>query len=420
MMKMGIMKMGMTSRADWMVLATVGLIAARDAARAERPRDAGPDSVDALLDEEGRDKQAWWEQDFFRSYKDWKQDFAERTGFSWGTDYSAQYFTASDSPAEYSAAGGMFRLFGSWDLANRGERNAGGLRFKVEHRQRYTDVPPSGYQLNLGSVGFMGAPFNDDGVRLTNLYWRQELGERVVGYLGLLDMTDVVDVYAFGSPWTAFSNLTFSTGAASMALPNDAAPGLFLGGFLNDQLYLTGGIAGLNSDPGDPWESVERVFDEAEFFKFVEFGWTTSKERFYFDNVHLTFWQVDEITDTATPDGWGVNFSASYWVDDCYMPFLRAGYADDGGSLLEFSVSAGVAWQPRKDDLCGIAANWGRPNKDSFGPGLDDQYGLEVFYRAQLTENFRLTPSVQLLADPALNPTEDLIAVFGMRGVLSF
>ncbi len=108
------------------------------------------------------------------------------------------------------------------------------------------------------------------------------------------------------------------------------------------------------------------------------------------------------------------------FINDCYMPFLRAGYAKDGGSLLEVSVSAGVACQPKEDDLFGIAANWGRPNESSFGPGLDDQYGLEVFYRAQVTDNLRVTPSIQLLANPALNPTEDLMAVFGMRGVLSF
>jgi hypothetical protein len=113
----------------------------------------------------------------------------------------------------------------------------------------------------------------------------------------MLDVTDFVDVYALGSPWTSFSNLTFSTGAASMALPNDASPGFMLGGWVTDNVYITGGMSGLNSDPTDPWA---------------------------------------------------------------------------------------------------------------------------VFYRAQVTENLRVTPSVQLLANPALNPTEDLVAVFGMRGVLSF
>lgn len=387
---------------------------------AESAMDGGPDSVDVLIEEQRKKKQSWLDQNFFGRYDTWKEGVTERTGFSWGTDYSAQYFTASDSPADYSAAGGMFRLYGSWDLVNRGNENAGGLRFKVEYRDRYTDTSPAGYQLNLGSVGFMGAPFNDDGLRLTNLYWRQQIGDRMVGYIGMMDVTDFVDVYALGSPWTGFSNLTFSTGAASMALPNDAAPGFMLGGWLSDQVYLTGGMAGLNSDPGDPWEGVDRVFENGETFKYAEIGWTSSKDRFYFDNVHLTFWQVDEIEDTSTPDGWGVNFSASFWVNDCYMPFLRAGYADDGGSLLELSVNAGVAWQPREDDLFGVAANWGRPNESSFGPGLDDQYGLEVFYRAQITQSLRITPSIQLLVNPTLYPSQDLIAVFGMRGVLSF
>ena len=387
---------------------------------AEGAMDGGPDSVDVLLEEQRRAKQSWLDQNLLAPYEAWKEGVTERTGFSWGSDYSAQYFTADDSPADSSAASGMFRLYGSWDLVNRGQENAGGLRFKAEYRHRYTEIPPSAYQLNLGSVGFTGAPFNNDGIRLTNFYWRQEIGSRMIGYIGMLDVTDFVDVYALGSPWTSFSNLAFSTGAASMALPNDSSPGFMLGGWLTDKVYLTGGMSGLNSDPTQPWEGVERVFDESEFYKFLEIGWTSSKDRFYFDNIHLTFWHVDEIDDTATPDGWGVNFSSSFWVNDCYMPFLRAGYADDGGSLLELSFSTGIAWQPKKDDLFGIAANWGRPNASSFGPGLDDQYGLEVFYRAQLTKNLRLTPSIQLLANPALNPSEDLVAVFGMRGVLSF
>ncbi len=45
---------------------------------------------------------------------------------------------------------------------------------------------------------------------------------------------------------------------------------------------------------------------------------------------------------------------------------------------------------------------------------------MEAFYRLQLTQGFRVTPSVQLLFDPALNPDDDFIAVFGMRGVMSF
>ena len=58
--------------------------------------------------------------------------------------------------------------------------------------------------------------------------------------------------------------------------------------------------------------------------------------------------------------------------------------------------------------------------KTTFGAGLDDQFSLEMFYRLQVTENFRVSPTVQLLVDPALNPQEDFLAVLGLRGVLTF
>ena len=208
----------------------------------------------------------------------------------------------------------------------------------------------------------MGGPFNDNGWRLTNLYWRQALGERTVAYLGFLDVTDFVDAYGLASPWTAFSNLAFSTGSSSMALPNDAAFGAMLGHWVSDEIYTVASITDLNSNPTDPFHSAESFFDESEYFKSLEIGWTVSKDRFYSDNVHVTVWHVDPVEATGTPDGWGVNFSASYWIDDAYMPFVRGGYAEDGGSLLETSISAGVATEVFDDrDLIGLAANWGTP-----------------------------------------------------------
>jgi porin len=62
------------------------------------------------------------------------------------------------------------------------------------------------------------------------------------------------------------------------------------------------------------------------------------------------------------------------------MPFLGAGWANDGGSLLDRSVSAGFSYRAVQGrDLLGVAFNWGRPNEDSFGPGLDDQRTFEAF-----------------------------------------
>ena len=97
------------------------------------------------------------------------------------------------------------------------------------------------------------------------------------------------------------------------------------------------------------------------------------------------------------------------------MPFVRAGWADEGVALMEKSVSAGIGFRPPWErDLLGVALNWGDP-ADNFGPGLDDQYTLEAFYRLQLSDELAITPTVQLLRDPALNPNEDTIWLFGLR-----
>ena len=406
------------------MMSLAALVVSFPCAVAERARDGGPDSVDTLLEDSAAIHENLLNQNLRSRWDEWKKGVAEATGLSFGLDYSTQLFAATDALAgeDDFAAGGMVRFYGKWELLNRGEAGSGTLNWKVEHRHRYTDGAPSGFASSIGDAGFMGGPFNNNNLRLTNLYWRQGIGERVVAYLGFLDVTDFVDVYALGSPWTAYTNLAFSTGAASMALPPDGTLGAMLAGWLSDKVYVVGSISDLNADPTDPFDHVDSFFDESEFFTSVELGWTSSKDRFYFDNVHLTLWHVDSVEATGTSNGWGANFSASKWINDCYMPFLRAGYAEDAGglSLFESSVSVGVAANVCANrDLVGIAANWGRANEDTYGVD-DDQFTVEAFYRLQLTQAIRATPSIQLLIDPVNNPDDDVIAVFGLRGVASF
>ena len=102
------------------------------------------------------------------------------------------------------------------------------------------------------------------------------------------------------------------------------------------------------------------------------------------------------------------------------MPFVRGAYADDGGSLLQKSLSLGVGYQTEAfDGLLGAAFNWGEPNDDTFdtfAPDLEDQYAIEVFYRIPILKRFVITGDVQYIKDPALNPTENTIWMFNLRG----
>jgi porin len=103
------------------------------------------------------------------------------------------------------------------------------------------------------------------------------------------------------------------------------------------------------------------------------------------------------------------------------MPFIRAGYTEDSGSLLEKSVSAGFGYRldsttSAPGNLLGAAVNWGEVNEALFAPDLDDQYTLEVFYRWQTTEQLALTTDFQYLRNPALNPNESDVYVWSIRG----
>ena len=127
-------------------------------------------------------------------------------------------------------------------------------------------------------------------------------------------------------------------------------------------------------------------------------------------------WQIDESDGAGTPDGWGISASLSAGVDDGWMPFLRGGWAHDGGSFYEASLSTGFGYAPRPGQaLLGFGLNWNRPNKSTYGEGLNEQYSIEFFQQLQLTEGIEFTPSIQVIKDPALDPAVDWSVLFGLR-----
>ena len=119
-----------------------------------------------------------------------------------------------------------------------------------------------------------------------------------------------------------------------------------------------------------------------------------------------------------------MSFSQSFV--DKWLLFARGGFAEDGGSLLERSVSIGGGFSPSGigapgfGHQLGFGVNWGRPNDALFGPDLDDQVTMEAYYRLQVAKEFSITPDIQFLINPALIPEKEYTWVFGLRARLSF
>jgi porin len=369
-----------------------------------------------------------FELPFLKPYFAWKDNLADETGFKFGIDYTAVGLKSNDSlqGTDDDAAGGILRFFGAWDIVGRGTDTQGSLIYRFGQRHSYTDNAPSDFGLaNTGYVGVVYPNHDDRGWILSNLYWRQSWNDGgIILFGGYYDTADFTDVYALGDPFTAFSNLAFLIGAGTIPVPSAGSLGLSAGAWLNDNIYLQGGVTDSNGDPEDPLDGFDTLVNDNEYFTNIEIGWTTSPERAYLDNVHLTLWHVDERDDAGTDDGWGAAFSFSHYFQDRYLPFLKAGYAHDGSSLLEKSVSAGLGYQPQPigsnmGNLLGVGVNWGEPNSTVLGSGLDDQYGAEVFFRWQLTREIAITPNIQFIRDPALNPDEDSLWLFGLRARLA-
>lgn len=380
---------------------------------------AGPDSVINQIDSDQSDKPALFKQQPLEAWRSWKEDFAAKTGFDFSIDYIFFNYEASDSQGEDSSTAGVLRAYGKWEILGRDTNDTGSLIFKHEYRDAYDGVSPQEFGFELGYVGLVHCCASDQGERTTNLYWRQSwFDQRIVNYTGFLDVTDYTDVYAMASPWTGFSNLVFATGSATMGGLPDGAFGTMVATWLSDSVYLIAGIADANADQTDLFEGFDTFFNDFETFKNVDIHWTPSKEQLLFSNLHLSFYQIDSRDDAGTNDGYGVSFSANSGLQNRFLPFVRGGWSKDGGSLLEASVSVGLGFQDQSISgagLFGAAVNWGRPNEDTFGASLDDQYTAEVFYRSQVFSGLQVTPSVQLVANPALNQDEDFIAIFGVR-----
>jgi porin len=232
-----------------------------------------------------------------------------------------------------------------------------------------------------------------------------------------------MDVYGLINPQTAFMNLSFSTNP-TIGTPDQGFGG-GLGMLLSDNFYLAASLMDAAGDPKHAGDSIDQFFDNSEYFKHVEIGYTTSPDRIYFDNIHFVYWESDEqTTTTGESEGSGWTFSYTKFIDDKYMPFLRVGDSDGGGgALLEKMVTAGLGiYYADSNELFGVGLSYGEASEDplgGFGSNLDPQYTGEIFYRFQLSQHLAITPDLQWIIDPVLNPNESSVFVVGVRARLS-
>lgn len=371
----------------------------------------GPSSVsgqiaeDALITPEYRLQKL---QDHVEPWFDFKSQLTEETGLQINLDESMFYQVATESLGRNEAASGLVRVYGQWDLLPSESGDTGSLVFKMENRHRMGQLTPFDLGFEAGSIVPTGTFFNEFNFGVTNLFWKQYFHDRQLAIaVGKIDVTDFIDVYAMVNPLTHFINLAFSLNP-TIAAPNQGL-GIAAGGMLTENLYMQGGLGDANGQPTTA--GFNTFFDDSEFFSYVELGVTSSQDRIYLDNIHVTLWHSDARQVAGTPEGHGVAFTAQKLIDEKWLPFFRCGYSDGDAALMQTTFSTGLGFACENKDVAGIGVSWGDPADSS----LRSQFTSEFFYRFQLTQFLALTPDVQLIVDPALNPGADVLALFGLR-----
>jgi porin len=345
---------------------------------------------------------------------DFKKRANDKVGLQFGVHYAALYQGATSSLGEQQAASGKLDLSMQWTLLGRKTGYAGTLVGKVEYRHRLgTQIPPSELAQELGALVTTAYTYSDWGLGVPILYWRQQfLTNRLQVAVGKIDPTDFFDQMKLATAQTGFLNGFFQV-SPTIAFP-DQGLGAVAGAMPTDQLYVLAGVSDANGDPTRA--GFDTFFEDSEYFTAAEVGYFSSYEQRYYDNIHVTAWHVDERETAKTPEGWGVSASVSWLWGDRWLPFLRGGYSEGEAAPLQGAVSAGLGIRFSTHDVLGVGLGWGRPSDRT----LNDEYVAELFYRLQLTQRLAITPDVQVIVDPPLNPDEDVIGVFGIRGRLSF
>jgi porin len=375
----------------------------------------GRTSVESELEEEDRitDPLLVFESldGALKPWFDFKKSVNDDHGFRFGIYYNALYQSANETITgnEDTGALGIIRFNGAWDIVGRGTKNIGTLYFNIDNRHKLgTDIAPAGLASEVGYAGMTGTLFSDVGTVLVDLNYQQRINDSRGGFLvGRFDPNDYVFVSGYANPWTGFQNVAVLLNP-SVALP-DASWGVGGGHWLSDEFYALGTI---NDANGLLTDNLDFFSGGAEFWKSFEFGWSPDTSKRYTHQVNMSFWHVDERDGITSEDSYGIGISANWLFDNGIMPIFRAGISKGASPIYNETATLGLTYQieSRSDEL-GIAVNWGKLPSDQFR----NQITTELYYKLQLAQNLAITPSIQLLTDPALNNETDDVAIFGLR-----
>ncbi len=400
--------------------------AASQSGYADLPEFGGPESVSAQLKEADRERESTYQFDGLQRslapYFNWKRDLKDDLDLSLGFHFYALYQKASSSlqNRDDDAFGNIFRFMGNWTVFQRDNGNLGRIEYRVESRSNFGSFQAPG---SLGSATGIAAlapgfAYSDNfDLDLAVFNWTQGFNNGRAGFaVGRLAFDVYLDAFPFQTFSRGFINRSF---ILNPTLPTTGigAIGGVVKGFVTDNIWLGAQMHDANAASGDfDFDTVQ----EGEWLKAVEIGYTPSFSRRKSHLVQFTYWEKDTRALAGTTKGSGWAISSAWRLNDRIFPFIRFGHSDGGaGVAAEDAISFGAEINYRFDQVWTVGAGWANPSPETFGQGLENETVLETSYKFQLSKNFSLTPDVQIVFNPANDPSESSVWVVGLRAILT-
>jgi porin len=334
-----------------------------------------------------------------------------------GQDYSNSLTNTHD------AVGQKFTLNVGQQLLWQGTPQALWIEAVIEDRGPVgTEFAPLQAGLRTGSSTATAPTWGDFDLGVTQLYLRQSLFDNHFQYtFGKLFAPNYVNPYPFFDDNRQYLNQIFTT-SVTIPVPLRGAGAVAVWFPDNFGLYVKGGIYTVYSD--DTGFTLDSFFNKPQYFRHLELGWSGTaasgapiqgRGPMDANNFSLTLWDKDA-EQNGPPAAHGAAFNANYLIQPNVMIFGRGGWSE--GWQLDRNLNFGLGWRPNMEysDLFGVGGGWAQPANTN----LRDQYIFEAFYRFQLTPQLAVTPDVQWILHPSLNPNTGSLWVASLRARITF
>jgi len=363
---------------------------------------------------------------------DFKERLYDKTGLKVSFSYQSLYQKGSETLGVLDAdfAWGGWLLFETkWNGVRTGKDYEGSFTATIDWRHAMGGgVTPSVYgTFGVGSLWPTDLAFDEWDVTVPSFYWEQWFKKDVfVLRFGKQLAVQTLDFFRFKDSRTSFSGTPFSLHNSIPAPGFGQAVSFEWWPSKDSELYVQGTLNDMNGSVSS--FGLDTFFQDRQYFYGVEVGYFW-KRNFPadFDHVHLDVFYADERAEPAVP-GFPNKAGGGFKLMGSKQRRRLVGFggytfntAEGGGFSITFArhtVNAGLALlKPAgvRGEL-GFGTTWMKP----FDETQRDQFGTSGYWKLLLTPDLWLTPGVQLIWNPSLNPDANFVAIGEVKFRLFF